>query len=69
MFRRLGEFFFRFLDPAQIPRPLTVKWCFRSSLTDIMIFSMACAIREAYAAALTVVILVDDGQKVDNKDE
>jgi len=30
---------------------------------------MACAIREAYAAALTVVILVDDGQKVDNKDE
>jgi hypothetical protein len=25
--------------------------------------SMACAIREAYAATLTVVILVDDGQE------
>ena len=67
MLRRLGEFFC--LEPYPNLLPFTVKWCFELLFTDMMVFSMACAIREAYAAALTVVILVDDGQKVDNKDE
>lgn len=32
------------------------------NVTDALFDSMACAIREAYAATLTVVILVDDEQ-------
>lgn len=35
---------------------------------DLLCDSMACAIREAYAATLTVVILVDDDQVAERED-
>ena len=35
---------------------------------DLLCDSMACAIREAYAATLTVVILVDDDQVAERDD-
>jgi hypothetical protein len=37
------------------------------AVLKLMTYSMACAIREAYAATVTVVILVDDEQ--DRRDD
>ncbi|KAH8888283.1 hypothetical protein GQ53DRAFT_261788 [Thozetella sp. PMI_491] len=51
---------------------LARAWCSHLGLSavvaDIGTTCMSCAIREAYAATLTVVILVDDGQNPDHDD-
>lgn len=56
-------------DNEVLARAWCAHWGLSAVVADISKTCMACAIREAYAAALTVVILVDDGQKVENKDE
>ncbi|KHE80471.1 hypothetical protein GE21DRAFT_1218228 [Neurospora crassa] len=56
-------------DNEVLARAWCAHWGLSAVVADISKTCMACAIREAYAAALTVVILVDDEQKVENKDE
>ncbi|KAK0704954.1 hypothetical protein B0H67DRAFT_522352 [Lasiosphaeris hirsuta] len=49
-------------DNEVLARAWCARWGLSAVVADVGRTCMACAIREAYAATLTVVILVDDGQ-------
>ncbi|KAK3946140.1 VTC domain-containing protein [Diplogelasinospora grovesii] len=55
-------------DNEVLARAWCSHWGLSAVVADIGKTCMACAIREAYAATLTVVILVDDGQEAERDD-